>query len=195
MDVFVLSSNELRFIIYGAVALFVLGALLSYLAFSQKQDSDLVISLEQALPGAQCAQCGYPGCKAYAEALAAGQASCDKCTPGGTDTTEALAQILGISVPVTVNDDDIFSPRSVAVIHQSLCTGCTKCKRHCPVDAIEGVVKNPHQVLTEECIGCEECVSKCPEKCIEMIRMDHTVANFNWELRAIRFKGINNSPL
>lgn len=191
MDFLVLSSIELKFILYGALVLFVLGALLSYLAFSQEQDSDLVKRLDQALPGAQCAQCGYPGCKAYAEAMASGQAPCNKCTPGGQDTIEALAQILNISILASENEDDIFAPRSVAMIHQSLCTGCTKCKRHCPVDAIEGEVKTPHQVLVEECIGCEDCVAKCPEKCIEMVRLEPTVANFNWELRAIRFKGTN----
>lgn len=191
MDFLVLSSIELKFILYGALSLFVLGALLSYLARSQKQDNELVILLEQALPGAQCAQCGYPGCKAYAEALAAGQVACNKCTPGGTDTTEALAQILNISVPTADNDDDIFSPRPVAMIHQSLCTGCGKCRRHCPVDAIEGVARNPHHILTEECIGCSDCVNQCPENCIEMIRLEPTVANFNWELGAIRFKGNN----
>lgn len=191
MDLLVLSAIEVKFILYGALVLFVLGAVLSYLASSQKQGSDLVKRLEDALPGAQCAQCGYPGCKAYAEALAAGQAPCNKCTPGGKDTTENLAQILNISVPLSDNDDDIFLPRSVAVIHQSLCTGCTKCQRHCPVDAIEGQVKNPHQIIAEECIGCGECVSKCPEKCIEMVRLEPTLANFSWELNSIRFKGTN----
>lgn len=191
MDLLVLSSIELKFILYGAAALFVLGAILSYLASSQKQDNDLVQRLEQALPGAQCAQCGYPGCKAYAEALASSQAPCNKCTPGGRDTTEALAQILNISVPVSESEDDIFTPRLVALIHQSLCTGCGKCKRKCPVDAIEGQIKNPHQIITEECIGCGDCATCCPEKCIEMVRLEPTLANFNWELGAIRFKGTN----
>lgn len=69
-----LSSHELYFVIYGALALFVLGIVLSYLARAkQDQGNDLVERLEKALPGAQCAQCGFPGCRAYAEALAAAQ--------------------------------------------------------------------------------------------------------------------------
>lgn len=188
-----INSNALEFLIYGALALFVLGVVLSILARSKggNEQDELVQKLEKALPGAQCAQCGYPGCKAYAEALANGTAACNKCTPGGQDTIDTLAGILGISAPVDENDDAIFTPRTVAIIHESLCTGCTKCVRHCPVDAIKGSVRNPHSVIANECIGCNECVASCPAKCIEMVRLEPTVANFNWELPNIRFKGSN----
>lgn len=189
-----LSSHELYFVIYGALALFVLGIVLSYLARAkQDQGNDLVERLEKALPGAQCAQCGFPGCRAYAEALAAGTASCNKCTPGGVSTTEALAEILGVSANIEDNEDAIFTPRTVAFIHKTLCTGCGKCQRYCPVDAIEGTHHTPHVILEEECIGCGDCVKACPEECIEMIRQEQTLAHFNWDLQAIRFQGTGAS--
>lgn len=185
-----LASHELYFLLYGAGALFVLGIVLSYLASSkQGQEGDLTDRLEKALPGAQCAQCGYPGCRAYAEALAAGNAPCNKCTPGGASTTEALAEILGVSAVGDDSEDAIFTPRSVAFIHKSLCTGCSKCQRYCPVDAIVGSHRDPHVVLPEECIGCGDCIKDCPEECIEMVRQEQTLAHFNWDLRAIRFQG------
>ena len=47
------------------------------------QDSDsLADRIEQMLPLTQCAQCGHPGCRPYAEAVAAGEAV-DLCPPGG----------------------------------------------------------------------------------------------------------------
>lgn len=184
-----LNNNELLFLLVGALALFALGVLLSLLARSNKQGGDdLAQRLEKALPGAQCAQCGFPGCRAYAEAMAQGSAPCNKCTPGGQDTTEALAAILGTPIPTDASDDDIFTPRLVATIHSNICTGCGKCKRHCPVDAIEGMVREAHRINERECIGCNECVKTCPERCIELIRLEPTLANYNWDLHAIRFK-------
>ncbi|MCK0526010.1 MULTISPECIES: RnfABCDGE type electron transport complex subunit B [unclassified Anaerobiospirillum] len=187
-----IGNNAISFLLYGAAALFALGVILSLLARAGKNDGDdKADQLEKALPGAQCAQCGYPGCRAYAEAMANGTAACNKCTPGGQDTIDTLASILGVSVPADESEDAIFAPRTVAIIHESLCTGCTKCTRHCPVDAIRGERRVVHTVMENECIGCNECVNKCPEKCIEMVRLEPTIANFNWELHPIRFKGTN----
>lgn len=186
-------EQELYFLACGAAILFLIGIIMSLLSRSNKGDGDdLVERLEKALPGAQCAQCGHPGCRAYAEALAAGTAPCNKCTPGGQDTTNQLSEILGVSVPESENEDEIFAPRTVAIIHESICTGCTKCTRVCPVDCISGRKREAHRVTERECIGCHECTKVCPVKCIEMVRLDPTIANFNWELNAIRFKGNNN---
>ena len=189
-----LSTPELHFALCGALALFILGMVPSYLARSQQQNGeDMATRLEKVLPGVQCAQCGFPGCRAYAEALASGNAACNKCTPGGAVVTEQLAQILGISIPTEDNDDAIFTPRTVALIHESLCTGCGKCTRHCPVDAICGAIREPHQIVVEDCIGCGDCLKCCPEQCIELVRLEPTTANFNWELQSIRFQGSSTS--
>lgn len=52
------------------------------------------------------------------------------------------------------------------VIEESLCKGCTKCARTCPVGAIEGTVKNPHRINQEKCIKCEACFACCPFRAI-----------------------------
>ncbi|NLX93696.1 MAG: NADH-quinone oxidoreductase subunit NuoF [Clostridiales bacterium] len=41
------------------------------------------------------------------------------------------------------------------------CTGCTLCKRKCPVDAITGDVRKPHTIDFEKCIQCGKCKEVC----------------------------------
>ena len=55
--------------------------------------------------------------------------------------------------------------KTVKIIPE-LCKGCTKCLRNCPVEAIEGTVKQPHKIIQEKCIKCEACVKGCPFKAI-----------------------------
>ncbi|MBI3777397.1 MAG: RnfABCDGE type electron transport complex subunit B, partial [Gammaproteobacteria bacterium] len=45
------------------------------------------------LPQTQCAQCGYPRCRAYAEAVARGAADINQCPPGDEATIQALAAL------------------------------------------------------------------------------------------------------
>ena len=46
------------------------------------------------------------------------------------------------------------------------CIGCTKCKRNCPVDAIQGAVKQKHVIDQSKCIKCGACIDGCPKKAI-----------------------------
>ena len=52
-------------------------------------------AIEDLLPRIQCAQCGYAGCRPYAEAIANGEADINRCPPGGKETIQALAALLG----------------------------------------------------------------------------------------------------
>ncbi len=49
------------------------------------------------------------------------------------------------------------------------CTGCTLCARNCPVDAIEGSVKEIHKIDPEKCIKCSLCFQACKFDAIEKI--------------------------
>jgi electron transport complex protein RnfB len=49
-------------------------------------ESDLVERVNKLLPQTQCAQCGYPGCRPYAAAIARDEAAINLCPPGGDDT-------------------------------------------------------------------------------------------------------------
>lgn len=128
----------------------------------------LVEQINQLLPQTQCTQCGFSGCRPYAEALAAGKAAINQCPPGGRAGIERLAQLLGQPVLPLNPKHGVEKPRRVAHITSELCIGCTLCLQACPVDAIVGAPKYLHVVLAEECTGCELCVAPCPVDCIDM---------------------------
>ena len=48
------------------------------------------------------------------------------------------------------------------VIDETLCKGCSKCARNCPVSAITGVIKTPYKIDQDKCIKCGACLSNCP---------------------------------
>ena len=47
------------------------------------------------------------------------------------------------------------------VIDKELCRGCSLCARSCPVNAIEGKVKEPFVINQSKCIKCGACISTC----------------------------------
>jgi NADH-quinone oxidoreductase subunit F len=55
------------------------------------------------------------------------------------------------------------------VIEKDLCKGCTKCARNCPVGAISGTVKQPHEIDQTKCIKCGVCLKNCPFKAIKEV--------------------------
>jgi electron transport complex protein RnfB len=124
--------------------------------------------IDALLPQTQCTRCGYPACRAYAEAIAIGEADFNQCPPGGAAGIVALAALLG-RAPKPLNPaNGVEKPREVAVIDEEVCIGCTKCIQACPVDAIVGASKWMHTVLVDECTGCDLCIPPCPVDCITM---------------------------
>jgi len=126
--------------------------------------SDLVEQVNELLPQTQCAQCGYPGCRPYANAIVDGSAGINLCPPGGDSTVQRLATLLGKDVIPLVEHVET----SVAVIDETLCIGCVHCRNACPVDAIVGAQHFMHTIIESECTGCELCVAPCPVDCISM---------------------------
>lgn len=59
--------------------------------------------------------------------------------------------------------------KTVALITESECIGCSKCIKACPVDAILGSIGKMHTVIANECIGCKLCLPPCPVDCITLI--------------------------
>jgi H+/Na+-translocating ferredoxin:NAD+ oxidoreductase subunit B len=129
----------------------------------------IVDRIDALLPQTQCAKCGYPGCRPYAEAVAADHAGINQCPPGGDAGIRALAQLLGREVLPLDARHGVEAPRRVATIDEERCIGCTLCIQACPVDAIVGAAKHMHTVLVELCTGCELCVPPCPVDCIAMV--------------------------
>lgn len=122
--------------------------------------------IDALLPQTQCEQCGYHGCRPYAEAIAQGEAEINQCPPGGSGGIIQLAALLG-RAPLPLNPDNgIEKLRTLARIIEADCIGCTKCIQVCPVDAIVGANKLMHTVIADDCTGCERCVPACPVDCI-----------------------------
>jgi electron transport complex protein RnfB len=130
----------------------------------------LVDRIDALLPQTQCARCGYPSCREYAEALAAGLVDLNRCPPGGATTIAALAWALGLE-PKPLDPtcgDGRSSLWLTARIDEAACIGCTLCIQACPVDAILGAAKRMHTVIESECTGCELCLDPCPVDCIAL---------------------------
>jgi electron transport complex protein RnfB len=122
--------------------------------------------IDAVLPQTQCEQCGYRGCRPYAQAIAAGDAPINQCPPGGAAGIRALAALLDRPVLPLNEEHGVEKPRTLARIVEAECIGCTKCIQVCPVDAIVGAAKLMHTVIGEDCTGCELCVPACPVDCI-----------------------------
>ena len=125
--------------------------------------------IDALLPQTQCTRCGYPSCRRYAEAIAAGDADLNQCPPGGEAGILELAALLGREAKPLNPANGVEQDRRVAVIDEARCIGCTLCIQACPVDAIVGAARLMHTVVTELCSGCDLCVAPCPVDCIEMV--------------------------
>ena len=128
----------------------------------------LAMRLHDALPQTQCRRCGYPDCKAYADAIAHEGTAIDRCPPGGREGIERLAAITGRSAGALDPECGVEGPRHMAVIDEAWCIGCTLCLDACPTDAILGINKRMHTVIEPHCTGCELCIPVCPVDCIAL---------------------------
>ena len=148
--------------------------------------------IREALPGANCGACGFSGCDGYAAAVAAGEASPDKCAPGGAAAAAALTEILGVEV---VNEPKIafiackgtrentklkyaYSGMQSCAAAAALqsgplecsfgCLGFGDCAEVCPFGAITLENGRP-AVCGDICVGCGKCVSVCPKALISVL--------------------------
>lgn len=134
------------------------------------EGNPVVEQINQVLPQTQCGQCGYPGCKPYAEAIAKGEAPINQCPPGGQEGIRKLAALLDVE-ELELNPDNGIADEvdTIVEIVEADCIGCTKCIQVCPVDAIVGAAKHMHTIIGDECTGCDLCIPACPVDCIIQI--------------------------
>jgi electron transport complex protein RnfB len=174
----------------GGLAL-IFGLILGYASVRFKVEGDpLVEQIDQILPQTQCGQCGYPGCKPYALAIAEGD-DINKCPPGGDVTIKKLAEYMGVeakSLDAAHGEEDI---KKVAFIREDECIGCTKCIQACPVDAILSAAKQMHTVIVDECTGCDLCVDPCPVDCIDMVPLATSASTWRWDINPIPIKQLS----
>ena len=175
-------------ILIMALGAVILGAALGYASIKFKVEGNpLVEKIEAILPQTQCWQCGYPGCKPYAEAIAEGEAEINLCPPGGQEGVAKLADLLGREVkPLDAEE----KPKQVAIIDEQTCIGCTLCIQACPVDAIVGAAKQMHTIIGSLCTGCELCLKPCPVECIRMEVIEETIDNWKWKYPLVQIKRV-----
>ncbi len=145
----------------------------------------LAVALDDLLPQTQCGQCGYQGCRPYAEAMAAGAVEINRCPPGGDALIAELAHVLQRAPKPLDATCGVTKAPAVALIDEAWCIGCTLCIQACPVDAIVGAAKVMHTVIAADCTGCELCVPPCPVDCIQMVAVAVTRASTRDEQRAL----------
>jgi electron transport complex protein RnfB len=173
-----LLSALLALVSLGAV----FGAVLGFAAVRFKTEGNPIADqINDLLPQTQCGQCGFPGCRPYAEAIANGEAI-NKCPPGGEAGIQALADLLDIEVIPLDEEHGEEKIKAVAFIREDECIGCTKCIQACPVDAILGAAKQMHTVIASECTGCDLCLEPCPVDCIDMVPQEETLQSWHWPL-------------
>lgn len=172
----------------------IFGALLAVAAkvFEVKKD-ERIPKLLEVLPGANCGGCGYAGCSAYAEAMAAGTAKTNCCPSCNDDAIKKLAEILGTEAEVAdkkkafvlcsgtnscakkkydyegISDCYAASKLGGGMMECSYgCLGLGSCTKKCPFDAIS-VAYGVATVDSEKCTGCGACVSECPKGIIKLL--------------------------
>lgn len=154
------------------------------------EDDPVVEKIDELLPQSQCGQCGYPGCRPYAEAVSQGE-KINRCAPGGEAVMLKIAELLNVDPQPADGDDAVQEPvRMLAVIDEANCIGCTKCIQACPVDAIVGATRAMHTVMSDLCTGCNLCVAPCPTQCIELRPAATTPDTWKWDLQSIPVRNI-----
>ena len=175
-------------ILVMALGAIVLGPALGYASIKFKVEGNpLIEKIDAILPQTQCGQCGYPGCKPYATAIAEGEADINLCPPGGQEGVQRLADLLGREVkPLNAEE----KPKQVAIIDEQTCIGCTLCIQACPVDAIVGAAKQMHTIVEPLCTGCELCVKPCPVECIRMEPIPEKLDTWKWKYPVIELRRV-----
>jgi electron transport complex protein RnfB len=162
------------FAVVGTGLGMVLGVAARYLSAPVDDRTEAVAAL---LPGSNCAQCGFAGCKQAAAAIVDGRAAPNCCPPGGVSTAQRVADLLGVRLSA---DEAVADLPRVAWVDEARCIGCTRCIRKCSSDAIVGAAKQMHTVLPEVCFACGLCKDECPTDAIVMKPVLPTLATWHW---------------
>ncbi|MDR0388385.1 MAG: RnfABCDGE type electron transport complex subunit B [Treponema sp.] len=173
---------------FAAALAFILGTALGFFRhfFAVAQDP-LVGRIREILPGANCGACGYPGCDAYAEAVAGRQAGITGCSAGGPAVAERLAAVVGgdasvvpvVPVPACRGSGDLAPLKGeytgvrtcrgakLSAGGTKLCAwGCLgfgDCAAVCQFGALGMGDDGLPRIDKAKCTGCKICIGECPQ--------------------------------
>jgi len=153
------------------------------------------------LPHTDCGACGYPGCRAFAEALASAEAIPGKCTVGTDEEKLAIADILSVAVGnvekvvarlacagganvarMHAYYEGLGSCRAAALVAGGGkgcfwgCLGHGDCDDVCDFDAITMSGEKLPVVDEDLCTACGDCVDACPKDLFSL----HPVSDRLW---------------
>lgn len=153
-----------------------------------------VIEVREAVPGANCGACGYPGCDGFANAVVKGLAPVNGCPVGGAPVASRVAQIMGVEAGATTKKvakvkcdgheencsnrydyDGLDSCVAANMLNGGPksclfgCMGLGSCVQVCPFDAIHINDKGLAEVDPEKCTACNKCIEICPKMVISLI--------------------------
>jgi Na+-translocating ferredoxin:NAD+ oxidoreductase RNF subunit RnfB len=177
-------------------------SLTSVLALANKKlhvfEDPRIDQVEEMLPSANCGACGNPGCRAFAEAVVAGQINPGRCTVNTPEMIEAIANLLGVAVSVEhkrvarlacaggshvswmrAHYEGLRTCRAAALVAGGGkmcswgCLGLGDCAQICPFDAISMDRHGLPVVDERKCTACGDCVAACPKGLFSIHPVSH----------------------
>ncbi|MCK5664775.1 MAG: RnfABCDGE type electron transport complex subunit B, partial [Thiotrichaceae bacterium] len=152
-----------------------------------------VLAIDDALPGANCGGCGYPGCMPNAQAIADGKQAANSCVAAGADVAEAIAAIMGVSLvekePEFAGSGCYYGNDAADMDYKYLgltdcraatllfggmkecrigCLGLGTCVKACLFGALVIGEDGLPKVDQEKCTGCGACEQVCPKNIIRL---------------------------
>ncbi len=158
------------------------------------ETDERLVQVINALPGANCGACGFPGCGAFAEKVVKGEVSPFGCPVANDEMREKIAEILGVESEGKEREIAVLicqggkenCPRKFKFVGRKdchtvsrffsgdkecvyACVGYGSCVAVCPFGAIRMGEDELPIIDEEKCTGCGICVKECPQKVLKLI--------------------------
>ncbi|MFV0503094.1 MAG: RnfABCDGE type electron transport complex subunit B [Lachnospirales bacterium] len=163
-------------------------------------EDEKVTKIREALPGANCGGCGYPGCDMFAKQVAKGEAPVNGCPVSDEACVEILKDIMGSDVETSektvafvrcggnngvsakkyiyygmydCNASNIIAGNGSKACSYG-CLGRGSCEKECAFGAIE-ILDGIAVINKEKCTSCGKCVEACPKDLIDIVPYNKTI--------------------